>query len=209
MMKEKSELTKKQTEVLNFIKKYIAEHGYPPAVREIGASLGLSSPATVQAHLNKLKEAGVIKNSSNKFRTIELLVENEYLEQEDDVIKVPLLGKITAGNPIEAIERPNEYFNLPAAIVPSNETVFTLEVSGESMINKGIFDGDYVIVKRQNTARNGDIVVAMTEENEVTLKTFYKEDDHIRLQPENDNMEPFFFNNVTILGKAIGLYRTF
>lgn len=209
MMKEKSELTKKQTEVLNFIKKYIAEHGYPPAVREIGASLGLSSPATVQAHLNKLKEAGVIKNSSNKFRTIELLVENEYLEQEDDVIKVPLLGKITAGNPIEAIERPNEYFNLPAAIVPSNETVFTLEVSGESMINKGIFDGDYVIVKRQNTARNGDIVVAMTEENEVTLKTFYKEDDHIRLQPENDNMEPFIFKNVTILGKAIGLYRTF
>ena len=209
IMKEKNELTKKQTEVLNFIKKYIAEHGYPPAVREIGASLGLSSPATVQAHLNKLKEAGVIKNSSNKFRTIELLVENEYLEQEDDVIKVPLLGKITAGNPIEAIERPNEYFNLPATIVPSNETVFTLEVSGESMINKGIFDGDYVIVKRQNTARNGDIVVAMTEENEVTLKTFYKENDHIRLQPENDHMEPFIFKNVTILGKAIGLYRTF
>ena len=131
------------------------------------------------------------------------------MEQEDDVIKVPLLGKITAGNPIGAIERPNEYFNLPATIVPSNEIVFTLEVSGESMINKGIFDGDYVIVKRQNTARNGDIVVAMTEENEVTLKTFYKEDDHIRLQPENDNMEPFIFKNVTILGKAIGLYRTF
>ncbi len=208
-MKEKSELTKKQAEVLNFIKKYIAEHGYPPAVREIGASLGLSSPATVQAHLNKLKQAGVIKNSTNKFRTIELLVENEYIEQEEDVIKVPLLGKITAGNPIEAIERPNEYFNLPAAVVPNNETVFTLEVSGESMINKGIFDGDYVIVKRQNTARNGDIVVAMTDENEVTLKTFYKEDDHIRLQPENDNMEPFIFKNITILGKAIGLYRTF
>ena len=209
IMKEKNELTKKQTEVLNFIKKYIAEHGYPPAVREIGTSLGLSSPATVQAHLNKLKQAGVIKNSTNKFRTIELLVENEYIEQEEDVIKVPLLGKITAGNPIEAIERPNEYFNLPAAVVPNNETVFTLEVSGESMINKGIFDGDYVIVKRQNTARNGDIVVAMTEENEVTLKTFYKEDDHIRLQPENDNMKPFIFKNVTILGKAIGLYRTF
>lgn len=209
IMKEKNELTKKQTEVLNFIKKYIAEHGYPPAVREIGASLGLSSPATVQAHLNKLKQAGVIKNSTNKFRTIELLVENEYIEQEEDVIKVPLLGKITAGNPIEAIERPNEYFNLPAVVVPNNETVFTLEVSGESMINKGIFDGDYVIVKRQNTARNGDIVVAMTDENEVTLKTFYKEDDHIRLQPENDNMEPFIFKNITILGKAIGLYRTF
>lgn len=208
-MKEKKELTKKQTAVLDYIKKYTAKHGYPPAVREIGQALGLSSPATVQAHLNKLKEAGVIKNSSNKFRTIELLVDNEYLEQDEDVVKVPLLGKITAGNPIEAIERPNEYFNLPASIIPQNETVFTLEVSGESMINKGIYDGDYVIVKRQNTAHNGDIVVAMTEENEVTLKTFYKEEDHIRLQPENDTMAPFIFKNVTILGKAIGLYRTF
>lgn len=208
-MKEKKELTKKQTAVLDYIKKYTAKHGYPPAVREIGQALGLSSPATVQAHLNKLKEAGVIKNSSNKFRTIELLVENEYIEQDEEVVKVPLLGKITAGNPIEAIERPNEYFNLPASIIPQNETIFTLEVSGESMINKGIYDGDYVIVKRQNTAHNGDIVVAMTEENEVTLKTFYKEEDHIRLQPENDTMAPFIFKNVTILGKAIGLYRTF
>ena len=208
-MKDKKELTKKQTAVLDYIKKYTAKHGYPPAVREIGQALGLSSPATVQAHLNKLKEAGVIKNSSNKFRTIELLVENEYIEQDEEVVKVPLLGKITAGNPIEAIERPNEYFNLPASIIPQNETIFTLEVSGESMINKGIYDGDYVIVKRQNTAHNGDIVVAMTEENEVTLKTFYKEEDHIRLQPENDTMAPFIFKNVTILGKAIGLYRTF
>ena len=208
-MKEKKELTKKQTAVLDYIKKYTAKHGYPPAVREIGQALGLSSPATVQAHLNKLKEAGVIKNSSNKFRTIELLVENEYIAQDEEVVKVPLLGKITAGNPIEAIERPNEYFNLPASIIPQNETIFTLEVSGESMINKGIYDGDYVIVKRQNTAHNGDIVVAMTEENEVTLKTFYKEEDHIRLQPENDTMAPFIFKNVTILGKAIGLYSTF
>jgi len=202
-------LTKKQNEVLDFLKKYTAEHGFPPAVREIGEALGMSSPATVQAHLNHLKEAGVIKNSSNKFRTIEILVENEYLNQDENVIKVPLLGKITAGNPIEAIERPNEFFNLPAALVPSSDTVFTLEVSGESMINKGIFDGDYVIVKRQNTARNGDVVVAMTEEQEVTLKTFYKEKDHIRLQPENDTMAPFIFENVTILGKAIGLFRRF
>ena len=203
------ELTKKQAEVLDFIKKYTAKHGYPPAVREIGADLGLSSPATVQAHLNKLKEAGVIKNSSNKFRTIEILVDNEYLEQDEDVVKVPLLGKVTAGNPIEAIERPNEFFDLPATLIPNNAAVFTLEVSGESMINKGIYDGDYVIVKRQNNANNGDIVVAMTDENEVTLKTFYKEEDHIRLQPENDTMAPFIFKNVTILGKAIGLYRTF
>lgn len=200
-------LTKKQSEVLDYLKKYKAEHGYPPSVREIGSALGLSSPATVQAHLNRLKAAGVIKNSSNKFRTIEILVDNEYLNEEEDVVKVPLLGKITAGNPIEAIERPNEFFDIPASLIPAKETIFTLEVSGESMINKGIYDGDYVIVQKQNTARNGEIVVAMTDENEVTLKTFYKEDDHIRLQPENDTMTPFIFKNVTILGKAIGLYR--
>ncbi len=203
------QLTPKQEEVFNFIKKYSAEHGYPPSVREICANLGLSSPATVQAHINHLKEAGVIRNSSNKFRTIEILTENEYLNHNDDVIKVPLLGKVTAGNPIEAIERPDEFFDLPQALVPVGKNVFTLEVSGESMINKGILDGDYVIVEKQNTANNGDIVVAMTDENEVTLKTFYKEKDHIRLQPENDYMEPFIFPNVTILGKAIGLFRKF
>lgn len=209
MKKDDKTLTKRQDEVLNFLKKYIAEKGFPPTVREIGAALGLSSPATVQVHLKNLKDAGMIKNSNNKFRTIELLVDNEYKNQNDDIIKVPLLGKITAGNPIEAIERPDEFFDLPAALVPNKETVFTLEVSGESMINKGIYDGDYVIIQKQNTARNGEIVVAMTEDNEVTLKTFYKEHDHIRLQPENDTMEPFIFKNVTILGKAIGLFRVF
>ncbi len=209
-MKEKDvRLTKRQEEVLDYLKKYIAEHGFPPAVREICQALGLSSPATVQVHLQHLKDAGIIKNSSNKFRTIELLVDNEYKNQQEDIIKVPLLGKITAGNPIEAIERPDEFMNLPAALVPQKESVFALLVSGESMINKGIFDGDYVIVQQQNTARNGDVVVAMTEDNEVTLKTFYKESDHIRLQPENDTMEPFIFKNITILGKAIGLFRIF
>ncbi len=208
-MKKEKKITKKQSEVLDFVKKYIADHGYPPSVREICAALGLSSPATVQVHLKHLKEAGCIKNTSNKFRTIEVIGENEYLTKEDGLVKVPLLGKITAGNPIEAIERPDEWFNLPAVLVPKNETVFTLEVSGESMINKGIYDGDYVIVKKQNVARNGEIVVAMTEENEVTLKTFYKEDGHIRLQPENDTMAPFIFPNVTILGVAIGLFRKF
>ena len=120
---------------------------------------------------------------------------------------MPLLGKITAGNPIEAIENPDNYFALPASLVPKNKSVFTLNVSGDSMINAGIFDGDIVIVEKSNTANNGEIVVAMTDENEVTLKTFYKEKDHIRLQPENDTMAPFIFNNITILGKAIGLYR--
>ena len=135
------------------------------------------------------------------------MVENEYMPQNENVVEVPLLGKITAGNPIDAIENPNEYFSLPSYLIPNNKEVFTLKVSGESMINAGILDGDIIIVERKNTANNGEIVVAMTEDNEVTLKTFYKEKDHIRLQPENDNMEPFIFNNVFILGKAIGLYR--
>lgn len=203
------ELTVKQTEVLNFIKKYQAMHGYPPAIREICEGLGLSSPATVHAHIKNLETAGVIKTSNNKFRTIEILVENEYIEKDKDVIKVPLLGKITAGSPIEAIEQPNEFFNIPASLVPRKETIFALHVSGESMINKGIFDGDYVIVQKQKVARNGDVVVAMTMDNEVTLKTFYKEKDHIRLQPENNTMDPIILPNCTILGKAIGLYRQF
>ena len=201
------EITKKQKEVLDFIKKYVATHGYPPAIREIGAGLGLSSPATVFTHLKKLEDQGLIRKTNSKFRTIEILCDNEYEEQNEDVVKVPLLGKITAGSPIEAIEMPNQFFDLPATLVPNDAEIFTLNVSGESMINKGIYDDDIVIVKRQNVARNGDIVVAMTAENEVTLKTFYKEKDHIRLQPENDTMDPIILPNVTILGKAIGLYR--
>lgn len=158
-------------------------------------------------HVKNLEKNGYLKSTNNKFRTIELLVDNEFLEKKDDIIKVPLLGKITAGNPITAIEQPDEYFDLPAALVPKNGECFALHVSGESMINKGIFNNDYVIVKRQNDAKNGDVVVAMTEENEVTLKTFYKESNYIRLQPENDTMDPLIFPSVTILGKAIGLYR--
>ncbi len=204
---ENKKLTKRQAEILTFIKKYIAEHGYPPAIREICAGVGLNSPATVFVHIKNLQRDGYLRSTNNKFRTIEVIGENEYLEKNEDVVKVPLLGKITAGNPITAIEQPNEFFALPASLLPSKAEVFTLKVSGESMINKGIYDGDIVIVKRQNTARNGEIVVAMTEEDEVTLKTFYKEKDHIRLQPENDTMAPFIFDNVTILGIAIGLYR--
>ncbi len=154
-----------------------------------------------------MEEKGLLRTTNNKFRTIELLVDNEYAETKEDIIKVPLLGKITAGNPIEAIENPNELFSLPASLIPAKETIFTLKVDGESMINVGIYDGDIVIVQRQSVARNGDIVVAMNSENEVTLKTFYKEKNHIRLQPENNSMKPIILNNCMILGKAIGLYR--
>ena len=201
------EITKRQKEVLNYVKKYVVNHGFPPSTREIGAALGLSSPATVHTHLEKLIEAGYLKKMGSKFRTIEVVGYNEFAHQDDDVVKVPLLGKVTAGTPIEAIEQPNEFFDLPAALVPKHETIFTLKVSGESMINVGIYDGDIVIVQKQNTAHNGEIVVAMNDDNEVTIKRFFKENGHIRLQPENDTMAPIILPNCTILGKAIGLYR--
>ena len=201
------ELTKRQGDVLTFIKEFMVKKGYPPTVREIGEGLGLSSPATTFTHLSELENKGYIRKGSNKNRTIELLVENEFTPKSEEIIEVPLLGKITAGSPIEAIENPNEYFSLPAYLIPNKKEVFTLKVSGESMINAGIYDGDIIIVERCNVARNGEIVVAMTDENEVTLKTFYKENNHFRLQPENNTMSPIILDNVTILGKAIGLYR--
>ena len=200
-------LTSQQEKMLDKIKQYLVKRGYAPTVRELCQEMNLSSTATVQVHLNNLEKKGYLRKEDGKNRTIELLVDNEYMPKNELVVEVPLLGKITAGNPIEAIERPDEYFSLPSYLIPNNKDVFTLLVSGESMINAGILDGDIVIVERKNTANNGDIVVAMTEENEVTLKTFYKEKDHIRLQPENDTMQPFIMQNVTILGKAIGLYR--
>ncbi len=200
-------ITKRQEDVLNYVKKYVVDHGYPPSTREIGAALGLSSPATVHSHLKKLEDAGCIRKTSSKFRTIEIVGENEYAKKNEELVKVPLLGKVACGNPIEAIENPDDWFTLPASIIPAKETIFTLKASGESMINKGIYDGDIIIVQKQNVARNGEIVVAMTPDGDVTLKTFYKEKDHIRLQPENDTMSPIILDNCTILGKAVGLYR--
>ncbi len=198
-------LTSKQNMVLDYLKQSIAKNGYPPTVREIGEALGLSSPATIHAHLNTLENKGYIRKRNSKNRAIELLVDNEY--EDDGTINVPLLGKVTAGSPIEAIEMPDEYFTLPSYLIPTHKEVFTLRVSGESMINAGIHDGDIVIVQRQQVANNGDIVVAMTEDNEVTLKTFYKENGYFRLQPENDTMDPIILTSVYIVGKAIGLYR--
>lgn len=200
-------LTTRQSDILDALKRSIANNGYPPTVRELGKMVGLSSSATTQFHLTKLEEKGYIKKVDSKNRTIELLVPNEYIEKDEKAVDVPLLGKVTAGSPIEAIEVPNEFFSLPVNLIPKNKDVFTLRVSGESMINVGIYDGDIIIVERKNTANNGDTVVAMTDENEVTVKTFYKEKDYIKLQPENDFMLPIILPNVTILGKVIGLYR--
>ena len=200
-------LTRRQNDVLTFVKSYIVSHGYPPTVREIGKALNISSPATIHAHLSNLESKGFIKKEGSKNRAIELLVKNEFEPENELVTEVPLLGKITAGSPIEAIEMPDEFFALPSYLLPKGKEVFTLKVEGTSMINAGILDGDIVIVERRSHANNGGIVVAMTDENEVTLKTFYKEKNHFRLQPENDTMDPIILDNVVILGKAIGLYR--
>ena len=200
-------LTGRQTFILQVLKKLIAKNGYPPTVREIGEEANLSSPATIHFHLKQLEEKGYIKKGDNKNRTIEILVPNEYLKEKENVVEVPLLGKVTAGTPIEAIETPDEYFSIPTNILSTKNEVFTLRVSGESMINVGIYDGDILIVERRNTAKNGETVVAMNENNEATVKTFYKENGYFRLQPENDTMEPIILKEVTILGKVIGLYR--
>lgn len=202
-------LTKKQEEILKIIKKYIAKNGYSPTVREICKEVGLNSTATVFVHMQHLMKKGYLSQANSKFRTLEVLVPNEYIEKDEKVVSVPLLGKVAAGNPIEAIENPNEYFSLPIYMLPKQKDVFTLTVNGESMKNVGIFDNDIVIVEKVNTAKNGDIVVALTVEGEATLKTFYKEDNHFRLQPENETMKPIILNSVTILGKAIGLFREF
>ena len=202
-------LTDRQQDILQIIKKLTAKKGYPPTVREIGEEANLHSPATIHFHLMQLVKKGYISKEDGSNRTIEILVPNEYLDEQEDVVKVPLLGKVTAGTPIEAIEHPDETFALPVELVGNKKEVFTLRVSGESMINVGIYDGDILIVERQQSANNGETVVAMNKDNEATVKTFYKENGHFRLQPENDTMEPIILDEVTILGKVGGLYRKF
>ena len=202
-------LTIKQEKVLNELKKFIAEKGYPPTVRELCKLTNLSSTATVHVHLDHLQNKGYIKKDKEKNRTLELLVPNEYKNMDDSVVSLPLLGKVTAGNPIEAIETPNEYLEVPAFLINPKKETFSLNVNGDSMINAGIFDNDIVLVERTKNANNGEIIVAMNEKNEVTVKRFYKEKDHIRLQPENDSLDPIILDNCTILGKVVGLYRKF
>lgn len=202
-------LTKQQEKALKVVKQYIAKNGYSPSVREVCELMNLNSTATVFVHLRHLMNKGYLKQTDNKFRTLEVLVPNEYLETKEDVISVPLIGKISCGNPIEAIEFPDEYISLPSYMIPKNEEIFTLKTEGMSMKNVGIFDGDIVIVKRTNSAKNGDYVVALDENGFTTLKTFYKENGYYRLQPENETMEPIILDKVDILGIAIGLYRKF
>lgn len=202
-----SKLSNRQQAILDFIKNEVREKGYPPSVREIGEAVGLASSSTVHGHLDRLEKKGLIRRDPTKPRAIEILGgEDMDLPFPLAVTKVPVVGKVTAGVPITATENIDDYFPLPANKV-GDHNVFILSVSGESMIEAGIHNGDYVIVRQQQSASNGDIVVAMTEDDEATVKTFYREKDHIRLQPQNQTMEPIRLRNVTILGKVIGLFR--
>ncbi|MCH1623691.1 transcriptional repressor LexA [Fredinandcohnia quinoae] len=204
-----TKLSKRQQDILNYIKDEVKLKGYPPSVREIGEAVGLASSSTVHGHLSRLENKGLIRRDPTKPRAIEILhADAEDQIPKSKVINVPIIGKVTAGQPITAIENIEEYFPLPDRFVSPDDHVFMLEIMGDSMIEAGILDGDLVIVRQQQTANNGDIVVAMTEEDEATVKRFFKEKDHIRLQPENSLLEPIILNNVSILGKVVGVYRT-
>ncbi len=203
-----SKLSNRQQAILEFIKNEVRDKGYPPSVREIGEAVGLASSSTVHGHLDRLEKKGFIRRDPTKPRAIEILDGDVESTGSFSLsyAKVPIVGKVTAGVPITATENIEDYFPLPTHMVGDHE-VFILNVVGDSMIEAGIHDGDYVIVRQQPTATNGDIVVAMTEDDEATVKTFYKEKDHIRLQPQNPTMEPLRLKHVTILGKVIGLFR--
>ncbi|SEG06121.1 transcriptional repressor LexA [Paenibacillus sp. UNC499MF] len=197
-------VSQRQLAILEFIKNEVKDKGYPPSVREIGEAVGLASSSTVHGHLERLEKKGLIRRDPTKPRAIEITDGDSDFALS--IAQVPLIGKVTAGVPITATENIEDYFPLPMHLV-SDYNVFMLNVVGESMIEAGIHNGDMVIVRQQQTANNGDIVVAMTDEDEATVKRFYKERDHIRLQPENSTMDPLLLNNVTILGKVIGLFR--
>ena len=198
-------ISKRQQLIMDFIKSEVRTKGYPPSVREIGEAVGLASSSTVHGHLERLEKKGLIRRDPTKPRAIEILELDDVITKQE-VIHVPLIGKVTAGSPITAIENIDEYFPLPNTY-GDERSLFMLEIVGNSMIEAGIHNGDYVIVQKQVTANNGEIVVAMTEDNEATVKRFFKEDGHFRLQPENVTMAPIILNNVSILGRVVGLYR--
>ncbi len=209
-MEKEKPLTKRQQSILEFIAKEVREKGYPPSVREIGEAIGLRSSSTVHGHLAKLEKKGYIRRDPTKPRAIEII---HPVWQEEarhtDALYVPIVGKVTAGTPITAVENIESYVPLPNWWSRHGDQLFMLLVQGDSMIQAGIHDGDYVIVRQQQHADNGDIVVALIDDEEATVKRFFKERDHIRLQPENPAMEPLRLTHVTILGKVIGLFRQF
>lgn len=197
-------ISKKQEEILEYIKNEILNRGFPPAVRDICEAVHLKSTSSVHSHLETLEKNGYIRRDPAKPRAIEILDDNFNLTRRE-VVNVPIVGRVAAGEPILAVENVESYFPIPAEYMP-NEQTFMLTVKGDSMINAGIFDGDQVLVKSQRTANNGDMVVALIEDG-ATVKTFYKEDGYFRLQPENDDLEPIIVTETEIMGKVIGVFR--
>ena len=197
-------ITKNQTEILEYIKSQILNKGYPPSVRDICTAVNLKSTSSVHAHLETLEKNGYIRRDPTKPRAIEIIDDNFNLTRRE-VVNVPLIGQVAAGQPLLAVENITSYFPIPAEFIPKEE-VFMLNVKGESMVNAGIYDGDQIIVKQQSTASNGEIVFALVDDS-ATVKRFYKENGHIRLQPENDFMEPIIVDSCEIIGKVIGLIR--
>ncbi|MBQ8306164.1 MAG: transcriptional repressor LexA [Blautia sp.] len=200
-------ISKKQTEILDYLKNEILNRGFPPSVREICEAVNLKSTSSVHAHLEALERNGYIHRDATKPRAIEIVDENFNLTRRE-VVNVPLVGSVAAGEPLLAVQNIESYFPIPAELMP-NQQSFMLKVKGESMINAGILDGDQVLVKQQSTASNGDIVVALLEDS-ATVKTFYRENGYIRLQPENDHMDPIIVTgDLQILGKVFGVFRFF
>lgn len=199
-------ISSKQKEILEYLKAQIINRGYPPAVREICETVHLKSTSSVHSHLETLEKNGYIRRDPSKPRAIEIVDDNFNISRRE-VVNVPLVGTVTAGQPILAVENIDGYFPIPTEYMPNEET-FMLRVKGDSMINAGIFNGDKILVQKQTYANNGDFVVALLDDS-VTVKTFYKEGDHYRLQPENDFMDPIIVTEVQILGKVIGLFRMF
>lgn len=200
------DLSQRQTNILEFIKEEIRKKGYPPAVREIGEAVGLLSSSTVHGHLQTLEDKGYIRRDPTKPRAIEILDSSSDALEAKKVVHIPIVGRVTAGQPILAVENIEGTFPLPEDLV-RQDNVFMLRVQGESMVGAGILDGDFIIVRQQNEARNGEIVVALIGE-EATVKRFFKERTLIRLQPENSSMEPIYSQDVSILGKVVGVFRT-
>lgn len=199
-------ISKKQEEILEYIKECILQKGYPPSVREICDAVKLRSTSSVHSHLETLEKNGYIRRDPTKPRTIEILDDTFGLTRRE-LVNVPIVGQVTAGQPILAVENIEGYFPVPPEYL-HNKNTFMLKVKGESMINVGIYDGDLILVEEQATAMNNEIVVALVEDS-ATVKRFFKEDGHFRLQPENDFMDPIIVDNVSILGKVIGLFRSF
>lgn len=198
-------LTDKQEQILAYIKENLRAKGYPPSVREIGKAVGLSSSSTVHAYLEKLEAQGYIRRDPTKPRAIDMLDETPW--RQKDLVPVPVVGRVTAGQPVLAVENIEETYPLPAELIGRNDNVFMLTVSGDSMINAGIFNGDYILVQETHSAENGDIVVALIDGEEATVKRFFKEASRVRLQPENDAMAPLYPEHVEIIGRVVGLFR--